>query len=237
LPLIFIKEFCTEHARDFGLGSLLYFTQNIFFDEYEKICSYQNDISSLNQIYASNYKNFKEALNDLVGIEVFEKGDKRKECLHILVNGFNYHNFENFDRINSATLDYIMSGEIKIDREKLWRQISFSVDENEEDGEKSESDFLDLALKKCEKYMKKIIEESSEDQIKRLLFNWTGASIINHSSSLDVIIDLNGNRGIHMSTCAKTLRFHHTLFLENIMSEDEIKNILLNDYAKTMLDV
>lgn len=125
----------------------------------------------------------------------------------------NYHNVPNLKYMNYPTLNYYISGINLIDRDALINLMRYPLDDD---------------YKIYYEYFIKQIKIMPEDDLKKLLKNWSGTSILQKSGEYTINIGkiYNNNVGVNFSTCNKSITINQDIVQDS--NSDMILNLLIS---------
>ena len=234
LPIVFLK--LLSHKKSFDDEIINYFAK-IEFDFYDKITnSTLNElidicaVDTCSEVFLHNKNNLiNQLFVDYMKININENEQK---IIDIMYNGFNLFNIKNLDKMNAPTIDYLISGPFIIDRELLLTQTHYHI---------MDSNIVvnELFKTMCELYLREIIKNATDDEIKIYLINISGSQFINTCNYNFFIYDKTNsttstslrNVDIKFATCSREIYLSSEILFEDI---SVLKNMLLTQQNMLM---
>lgn len=221
LPLVLLKHI---KGIKISLEDLEYFAMHEDPELYNKISMYRNNPEEFENL-SMNFKSYNEYINYICKYKYASIDSKEiNRISKLIAKGIIiYNDIKNLSIMNYPTLDYYLSGEYKINRELLINNLKI----NDNDDLYSEQEKIEIKNKIID-----IIKRLSEENLKTLLRNWSGSSVVNEKEKYIITIVSNNKNpaDILFRTCNIEL-----IIAGRLINEFKFSSLLLELLTSSIL--
>lgn len=216
LPLSLVSEILT---KDLTESELEYFASQEYGDAFSAVRESKDDAELLASLgfesYEENLKSICKYYYDATSAATTQKISKQ------IAKGFTeYVPITNLTMMNAPTLDYYLSGDYRINRELLIKNLKVN-NYGESSPQPEATDCI-----------QGIISTISEDDLAVLLRNWSGSTTVSRASTYTVILYSNTSNnedivnGLCFSTCSYQIHLNHDLLDADITPHETLIDML-----------
>ena len=206
LPIMFMELLLKKKPT---ITELEYFAKLEDLEAYNNLYAIKDNLPNINECGFDSYENALKFLCKYLYNDDFDKQkfagkqtnagksedneyNKSLRIGKLLAIGFkHYSGIKNMDRMNFPTLDYYLSGDYIVDRNRLIKNLVISNNTSSDTSE-YKNIFVDL------------IKSLPEDKLMILLKNWSGTSVVEKSRSYKITIESrkrNAKDDVYFATC------------------------------------